>query len=33
MTALIAAIARLVTGLLEVVDHRMASLSYRWGWR
>lgn len=33
MTALLAAAARFLTGLLEVLDRRLDDLTYRWGWR
>jgi len=33
MTALLAAVVRFVTGLVEVIDRHLDSLSYRWGWR
>lgn len=33
MTALLALIGRLLTGLVELLDPRLDDLSYRWGWR
>jgi len=33
VTALLAAIARFLLGVVEVIDQHLDDLSYRWGWR
>lgn len=33
MTALLALIGRLLVGVAELIDARLDSLTYRWGWR
>lgn len=33
MTAVLAALGRFLVGLVEVIDRRLDSRSYRWGWR